>query len=171
MMKKLLSIIFFSIATIVVANAQVKWVTFSEAIELNKTKPKKILIDVYTDWCGYCKMMDKNTFGDTDVAKLINENFYAVKLNAESTDPVEFGGNTYTYDKKNRVHQLAVAILQGKMSYPSIAYMDESNQLLTVVPGYLKPNDLTPILKYFGENHYKTTTWDEYMKTQPAATK
>lgn len=162
-MRKIVLFMFLSIATLLTANAQVKWLSFEEAVKLNKEKPKAILIDVYTTWCGYCKVMDKKTFNDPEIAKMINENFYPVKFNAESTDPITFEGHTYTYDKKNRVHQLAIAILQGQMSYPSIAYMNGENQLLSVVPGFQEPANLKPMLKYFGEGHYKTIAWNDYM--------
>ena len=61
----------------------VKWMSFEQAIEKSKTEKRKIFIDVYTDWCGWCKVMDKNTFSETQVAKILNEMFYPVKLDAE----------------------------------------------------------------------------------------
>jgi thioredoxin-related protein len=168
-MKKLLFIILLGIASIPFINAQsskVNWVTFEDAVKLNEANPKSIFIDVYAEWCGPCKLMDKNTFSDTAVAKILNEHFYPVKFNAESKDTVKFGEHTYVYDTKNRVHQLAIALLQGKMAYPSVAYMNDKNQLLTVVPGYQKPDDIKLILKYFGEWHYKTITWNDYLSQQ-----
>ena len=61
----------------------IKWYTWDEAIALNAKNPKKIFIDLYTEWCGYCKKMDANTFKDPEVAKYMNEHFYAVKFDAE----------------------------------------------------------------------------------------
>ena len=92
-MKKL-TISLFAIATALVFTGMrpvtdpaegsgVKWLTFEEAVEKSKTEKRKIFIDVYTDWCGWCKVMDKNTFNDPEVAKLLNEKFYPVKFNAE----------------------------------------------------------------------------------------
>ena len=52
----------------------VKWMTFEEAIEAQKTEPRLVFVDVYTDWCGWCKKMDAGTFNQSDVAKLLNEN-------------------------------------------------------------------------------------------------
>ena len=73
-------------------NEKVKWYTFEEAVDLSKNNPKKLFIDVYTDWCGWCKRMDQNTFTHPVIAKYLNENFYAVKFNAESTKPIDFTG-------------------------------------------------------------------------------
>jgi len=145
-------------------SAKVKWYTFEEAVELSKTKPKKIFIDVYTDWCGWCKKMDRETFTHPVVAKYLNDNYYAVKFDAESTKPIEFAGNKFVNEGKatSNTHQLAIALLQGRMSYPSIAYMNENLQLLTSVPGYKTPTELEPILNYFAKDIYKSTGWSDF---------
>jgi thioredoxin-related protein len=142
----------------------VKWYSFEEAIKLNEKAPRKILIDVYTDWCSWCKVMDEKTFSNPIIAEYINKNFYPVKFNAESKEPITFKGTKFENkgDGRRNPHDLAVALLQGKMSYPSIAYLDENNQLLTAVPGYLTPIQIEPILVFFGENHFKTANWETF---------
>jgi thioredoxin-related protein len=145
---------------------EVKWYSFEEAIELNQTNPKKIFIDVYTDWCSWCKVMDDKTFNHPEIAAYLNKYFYPVKFNAESTAPITFQGTVFENKGQGRrsPHDLAAALLQGKMSYPSVAYMNEENQLLTAVPGYYPPEQMEPILKFFGGDHYKTTTWEDFSK-------
>jgi thioredoxin-related protein len=145
----------------------VKWYTIQQAIELNKKSPRKIIIDVYTDWCGWCKEMDKKTFSHPVISKYLNDNFYPVKFNAESSDPVSFGGKTFVNEGggSRSTHQFAVALLQGKMSYPSIAYMNEKMELLTSVPGYLAPKDIEPILNYFISDKYKAVSFEEFQKS------
>lgn len=120
----------------------VKWYTFEEAVELNKTQQRKIFIDVYTDWCGWCKKMDATTFNHPTIAKILNEQYYAVKFDAETSDTIKFSGQVFVNEsnRSRSPHQLAVALLQGKMSYPSVAYLNENNQLLTAVPGYYTPS-------------------------------
>ncbi len=149
---------------------KINWMSFEEAIKLNETDPKKIFIDVYTDWCGWCTKMDQTTFLDKNVVDYMNENFYAVKFNAEQTEPIEFMGNTFVNKGSNGprkgTHELAQALLQGKMSYPSYVFMNEKNQLLTIVPGYAEAKAFLPILKFIGSNAYLTTTWEEFSKTQ-----
>jgi thioredoxin-related protein len=146
---------------------EVKWYTFEEAVKLNEKNPKKIFIDVYTDWCSWCKVMDQKTFTNTEIADYLNKHYYPVKFNAESKEPITFQGRVFENKGEGRrsPHELAVALLQGKMSYPSIAYMDENNQLLTAVPGYVTPIQIEPILVFFGENHYKSTNWDTFNQT------
>lgn len=146
---------------------KIKWVSFLEAVELNKKEKKKIFIDVYTDWCGWCKVMDKNTFSHPVIAKYMNKHFYAVKLNAEMKDTVVFNGTTFVNPNPKQMrstHQLAASLLNNKLSYPTTVYLDENFSLLSQVPGYLKPEQMEPILKYFGDNSYPNTKWDEYQK-------
>lgn len=145
---------------------KVKWYSFEEAVELNKTERKKIFIDVYTNWCGWCKKMDQNTFTNSRIAKILNEHYYPVKLNAETTDTIYFDGHEFVNSNSGSrsPHQLAIALLQGKMSYPSIAYMDEQNRLLTAVPGYQTPETLVPILLFFAEDAYLEKKFNEFMK-------
>lgn len=147
---------------------KINWMSFEEAVKKNETEPKKIFIDVYTDWCGWCKRMDQTTFSDSAVVAYMNENFYAVKFDAEQSESVEFKGHTFINEKPNGpkkgTHQLAIALLQGKMSYPSYVFMNEDNQILTIVPGYADAKSFIPILKYFGSNAFLDTKWEDYSK-------
>jgi len=146
---------------------EVKWYSFEEAIAANEQEPRKIFIDIYTDWCGWCKKLDKETFRNPVIVDMLNTQFYAVKFNAESREPVRFAGRTFINEGEGsrNPHQLAVALLQGKMSYPSAAYMDEDMQLLTSVPGFLTAQQLEPVLEYFSSDRYKTETYQEFTKT------
>lgn len=168
-MKKIL-IAFLMLASLpIMGNAQkINWITFQEAVKLNKTAPKKIFIDVFTEWCGWCKRMDQTTFTDAAVVEYMNENYYAVKLDAEMSDTIVFSGYTFINEGgqngRKGTHQLAAALLQGRMSYPSYVFMDEKNQLLTVAPGYMETKDFLPILKYIGTNAYQNQTFKDYIK-------
>ncbi|HKL09144.1 MAG TPA: DUF255 domain-containing protein [Bacteroidales bacterium] len=164
-LRLLLIVIFAGLSTLSFAQkTEVKWYTFEEAIELNKQEQRKIFIDVYTDWCGWCKKMDANTFSHPTIAKLLNEQYYAVKFDAESRDTIVFGGQPFINEgnSSRSPHQLAIALLQGKMSYPSVAYMNENNQLLTAVPGYQPPERLEPVLNFFADDAHKTKSFEEY---------
>jgi thioredoxin-related protein len=149
-------------------SSTITWHTFQEAVELNKKEKKKIFIDVYTDWCGWCKVMDKNTFTHPLIVKYMNEKFYAVKLNAEMKDTIVFNNTVFVNPNPNyprSTHQLAASLLNNRMSYPTTVFLDENFNLLTQVPGYLQPAQLEPILSYFGENIYLKMKYDEFQKT------
>ena len=148
---------------------KIKWYTFQEAIELGKKKPKKIYIDVYTQWCGWCKRMDATTFTDPVISKLMNKYFYAVKLDAEMKDTVFFNNHTFVNPTPNAprsVHQLASSLFNNEqMSFPTSFYLDENFNLLTKVSSYLSPTQIEPMIKFFGEDAFKTSKWEDYIKT------
>jgi thioredoxin-related protein len=167
----LLSIICFFTVSAVMAQlklpATVKWYTIDQAMELQKKEPRKIMIDVYTDWCGWCKKMDSETFNNPVIAEYLNANFYPVKFNAESKAPVTFGGKTFVNENQGSrsSHQFAIALLQGQMSYPSIAYLGEKLEPLGAVPGYYSAKDFEPLIKFIKDDKYKTTTFEDFKKT------
>jgi thioredoxin-related protein len=140
-----------------VEGGAVKWMTFEEAIEKSKTEKRKIFIDVYTDWCGWCKVMDKNTFNDPEVAKLLNEKFYPVKFNAEQTEDVVFKGVTYKFVPQGNkgTHQLAMALLNNQLSYPTVVLVEEDFKSVSPVAGYRKADEVHKMLTYFAFDHFK----------------
>lgn len=156
------------------AGGKVNWISIEEAQKLMNDKPKKILIDVYTSWCGPCKMMVKYTFNDKWTSEYINENYYAVKWDAEGPDSCVFKNTTfknpgYVKDKpgRNATHQFtqAIAPVNGRIAYPTIVFIDEELNLITPVQGFQKPAQFEPMLKFIIAEKYKTSTWNEYMKT------
>lgn len=144
----------------------INWLSWNEAMAQAKSDelPKKVFIDVYTDWCGWCKKMDKDTFNNPEVAQYMTENFYMVKLDGEGKEPIEFRGTTYKYVPSGRrgYHELAAALLKGRLSYPTVVFMDEDLNLLSPVPGYQKPKPFLNIARYFGDDIYKETDWQTY---------
>ncbi len=143
----------------------VKWYTIEEVQELVKKEPRKIYIDMYTDWCGWCKVMDQKTFTDEKIADQLNSNFYAVKFDAEGKESVEFKSRTFNFIAQGSrgYHELAAALMQGKMSYPTSVFLDEELNLISPLPGYYPPDKLRPILEFIGEDHYKTTNYEEFL--------
>lgn len=167
MIRTLYILVFFLVLPLGVVHAQkVQWLTWEEAVQKSSTEaqPKKMFIDVYTDWCGWCKKMDQDTFQNAEVAAYMNENFYMVKLDAEQKEPIEFRGKTYNFIASGRrgYHELAAALLQGRLSYPTVVFLDEEIKMLSPVPGYQKPDAFLKIARYFGENIYRDTSWEAY---------
>ena len=150
---------------------KIHWVSIQEAVDLQKKEPRKIIMDVYTKWCGPCKMMANNTFMNDDVADYINSNYYAVKFDAESPETVVFKGQefknpTYNPEAKGRngVNEFSRYLNVG--AYPTLIFMDEKADVLGPVTGYRTPQQLEIFLKYFAEDKYETIRtpeqWQEY---------
>ena len=114
------------------AQEQIQWMKFEEAIAANEKNPKMILVDVYTDWCGWCKKMDKDTFTDPQVVAHLKKNFYAVKLNAEDTKRrFPFMGKTFS--------EAEMAVAMRVNSYPNFVVIEPGLQNLAQLPGYREP--------------------------------
>ena len=145
---------------------EINWVTLEEALELQKKKPKKIMMDVYTNWCGPCKMLDRNTFHNEDVVNYINKHYYAVKFNAEGDSTVDYNGKTFSNPnykpelakRRNSVHELTRYLKVS--AYPTIVFFDESGSVISPIRGYQKPQQIELYLKMFKNNEH------EDMKTQ-----
>lgn len=147
----------------------IAWMTFEEAMNAVKTQERKILISVHTEWCGWCKHMDKTTFKDPNIVKFINEKFYPVKLDAEQKEDITTPEKVYVYEKgegKERgFHQLAVALTMGRLTLPSTVFLDENFRVLQPIPGYKDPKTFEMMMTYYGGDHFKSTPWTVYQKS------
>lgn len=143
---------------------KVNWLSFEEAVEKSKIEKKKIFIDVYTDWCGWCKVMDKNTFSQPVIAEYLNENFYAVKLNAEQKEDIVFRDHTFKFvaSGSRGYHELAASLLNNKLSYPTVVFLDENFNIIQPLPGYQKADRFEMIVKFIGGDNFKTTDWQTW---------
>ncbi len=139
---------------------KIKWMTIEEAFAASQKKPKKIFIDVYTDWCGWCKVMDRNTFTNPVIVEYMNENYYSVKLNAEGKEDITLGARTYK--TVGNVHELAATLLKGQMSYPTTVYLNEKLELIQPVPGYLEPRMFHQITTYFASNSHTKEAFEQF---------
>lgn len=128
----------------------IEWMSWEEAMEANAHNPKKIFVDIYTDWCGWCKHMDRTTFIDAEVVEYMNENFYAVKLNAEAPGDKIYQGQNMTFRQnagRNGIHELAITLLNGRVGYPSFVFLDEEQNSLKISPGFKTPDVLMAEMK------------------------
>ncbi len=141
---------------------KINWLTMDEVNAKMKTDPKPVLIDIYTTWCYWCKVMDKRTYSNSKVASYINQHFYAVKLNAETKEPVIWNNKNYNYDEANKVNDFALYATQGQLSFPNTIIFPEIRETPAAIPGFMEPKEIEVILKYFGEGYYKTQNFNEY---------
>ncbi len=147
------------------AGPGIEWHDFEEAMKLNEKKPKKIFIDMYTEWCGWCKKMDQSTFIDPVIVDYMNKNYYAVKFDAETPDTIFFKSKPYINQNpegRRSSHDLARTLLNGRMSYPSFVFLHSTGKVITIVPGFRKPEEMEPILHFIAEEAYEKDSWEEY---------
>jgi len=147
-------------------DAKIEWLTWEEALAKNEKEPRKIVVDVYTDWCGWCKRMDKATFQKDHIAQYVNDKYYAVKFDAETKEDIEFNGKTFKYVKNGMrgYHELAAEITRGRLSYPTVVFLDEKLDIIQPIPGFKAPDEFEKIMTYFGENEHVKTPWEVYQK-------
>lgn len=147
----------------------VKWLTFEEAVQRSKTEKRKIFVDVYTDWCGWCKVMDKKTFSQPAVAKVLNEKYYPVKFNAEQREDVVFKGTTFKFVEYGTrgTHQLAAALLNNALSYPSVVFLNEDFAIVHIMKGYRQAPEFHKMAEFIGGDHYKTVKMDQWEYESP----
>lgn len=152
---------------------KINWMSMEEALAAQEKNPKKILMDVYTTWCGPCKLLDRNTFSNKQVADYINTNYYPVKFNAEGAEEITYNDFTYTNPnyvpgKKGRNSQHLLAHALKITGYPSLVFFEEDGVLIQAVPGYKTPQQLEIYLKMIATNDYKSLTtaaaWQEYQE-------
>lgn len=146
---------------------KIQWMTFQEAVKLNsgKAKKKKIIIDFYTDWCGWCKRMDANTFTVKEVVDYATQNFHAVKFNAEQKDSFAFRGHMFRHLETNGgrgIHEFAYEVLQRRPSYPSIVFFDEDHNLISIAPGYMDATQMRSMMTWIATDSYKSVSFDDF---------
>jgi thioredoxin-related protein len=170
MQKVSLIVVLFVILSATSANKPVpaketlNWLTLTEAEALLKKEKKPLLIDLYTNWCGWCKVMDKKTYSNPEVIKYISEHFYPVKIDAETKQSQNWQGKSYGYNPSNRMNDYAIYLTQGQLSFPTTVFIPVEGMEPQAIPGYLEIPDMELLLKYFGEGYYGKQAFGDYQK-------
>ena len=165
-MRKFITLLSIVFALHTNAQEKVNWLTFEKAIEINKTNPKPLLVSIYTDWCGWCKKMDNETYSNPIIAKYVNANYHPVKLNGEGKEPITYKDYTFKFAQqgKTKYHELSAALLNGKLSYPTTIILNKEEQLLDRIPGYLPAKKMEMVLAFFIEKKKKEEKWGDFVK-------
>jgi len=145
---------------------EVAWIEFDDALRLAKLHRKPVLVYIHTDWCAWCKLLEQKALNDGPTVRYINRNFFAVKLNAETSDTIRYQGRSFTKAFGNQVHSLASIFLKGDYSFPSLFVLNPEGRLLTPMRGYLSPQELQDRLRYFAELDYHLMDWSAFEQKQ-----
>lgn len=152
----------------VFSQEKINWMSIQEAIaeRENSSSPKKFIITIYTDKCGWCRKMDKNTFSQEFLAKTINEKFYPVKFHADSKETVFFKGREFKSLKGLRAgyHELVEYLLKDNIQYPSVVFLDEEYNILQTIAGFQYADDFEKMVEFYGDDHYKVMSWRRFIK-------
>ena len=171
LLKSLDSLKSFSIALILLfslvlhGQETVEWYTWEEGMMKAEETPKKFIIDLYTSWCGWCKKMDKATFQNPVIAEYINENYIPIKFNAEQKSEIEFEGEVHKFVRRGRgYHSLAARLTNGRLSYPTVVFLEEDKSVIQALPGFINAEKFDPIMRYFADDLHKSVPWSTYLQ-------
>ncbi len=137
-----------------------QWKKFDEGIKAGKLTGKKILVDVYTDWCSWCKKMDANTYADKKVADYLAKNFVIIKLNAEAEEKITYDGQQYSPAEFSQG--------MGVRGYPATLFLQSNGQPITLLPGYAEAEQFLTVLSFIAEDHYKSKKFADYLAEKGA---
>ena len=147
---------------------KMKWLSVDEAAAGLQKEKRPVLIDLYTDWCGWCKVMDKKTYGNKDVAAYVQQKFYPVKFDAEGRKAITWAGKTFNFNASQKAHDFAIYLTNGQLSFPTTVFIPVNGEP-QAIPGYLSPSEFELLVKYFGEGKYGKVPFDEYQKSFKAS--
>jgi thioredoxin-related protein len=139
------------------------WMTVEQAAGKLQQEQRPVLIDLYTSWCGWCKVMDKKTYSNGKVAAYLGEKFYSVRVDAETHEVIAWQGRTFGYSPQYRSNEFAMYLTHGRLEFPTTIIIPPGEEP-QAIPGYMEPGELEAVVKYFGDGAYKTQGFDVYMK-------
>ncbi len=169
-MKKVIGFFIITIAGLLMLSfirpprEKINWISIEQLEDLYKKNPKPILLDVYTDWCGWCKEMERVTYHHKKLVSYVNEHYYAVKLNAESPDSLVFNNRKFGYNAKYKSNELAEFLLFRRMEFPTTVFLPAIDAQPAPLAGYMTAKEMEAPLKFFAEGAHLTQTFVEYNK-------
>ncbi len=164
-----LFVVLFSFKVTPTAHDKLAWMNMSELKQKMKSEPKPAIIDLYTNWCYWCKIMDKKTYNNPRVIAYINDHFYAVKLDAETKDTIHWKNNSYNYNDNYKINDFTMYVTSGQPGFPTTVILTDDHSDPISIQGFMEPREIEPILKYFGEGAYKTESFEVFKTTFKAS--
>jgi len=156
--------IFIMTLTTVSSQNKIKWTSWDSVSEKLENKNRKFIIYFYYDGCKWCRYMEETTLASDNIAKFINQKFYAFRINTLSSDKIVIADKSYTTVRigKYDFHELAADLLSGNMSFPSMVFLDEQFKKLGTYDSYMDEQNFEMILSFYAGNHHKYTMWKRF---------
>lgn len=142
----------------------VQWYDLDTAVRRAKAENKKVWVHVYTDWCAWCKVMDKQAFSDPKILDYLQRKYIPVRLNAWDKSTLTFDGQTFDWLPQQQCNALAYSLLDGKMEYPTTVILSGEAEILSPVKGYLDKSTAKKLMVFFGENMHLRMAWEDFKK-------
>jgi len=154
-MKKIMFVLLVVIFSTLTAAKNPQWKKFDDGLKQAKQSGKKVLIDVYTDWCGWCKKMDSGTYGDKKVTDYLEKYFVIIKLNAEANETISYSGK--------KISPAEFSQGMGVNGYPATLFLKSNGEPITILPGYVEADRFIHVLSFIAENHYESKKFTDYL--------
>jgi thioredoxin-related protein len=152
-MKKMIFVLF--VFSAVSFSQGLPWKKFNDGMAEAKVSGKKVLVDVYADWCKWCKKMDAVTYADKKVTSYLEKNYVLIKLNAEGTESITYLGKT--------ISPSDFAQKMGVDGYPATLFLKSNGDPITIAPGYSEPGMFIHVVQYIGDNQIGKKNFDQYL--------
>ena len=164
MRKFALSALLLSCAVVlsVSSTCAMDWQTWNAGLASAAQANRPVLVDVYTDWCGWCKRMDRDVYAKPEIAEYLGAHFVTVRLNAESAEPVTYQGRSG--NARSLASQFDVS------GYPTTIFLTAKGEHLVNVPGYIAPERFMLLLRYIGDGHMdRGEKWETFVSRSGGA--
>lgn len=126
------------------------------AVVQARASGKKVVVEVYAPWCGWCRKMTNEVYADADVRRYLNEHFVVARLNGDDADETfEFQGHT--------LNGMELAQGLGASAFPTTVFLDDESAYITRLPGYVAQSDFLQVLHYIGSNAFESKSFQEFV--------
>jgi thioredoxin-related protein len=139
------------------------WRAWNDGMQQAATTKRPVIVDVYTDWCGWCKRMDRDVYSRAEIADYLRKRYVTIRLNAESSDQARYEGRNYTGE--------GIAQRFRVSGFPTTIFLRSTGEHMASVPGYLPPDRFLLLLRYVAEGYAdKNVPFAEFEKAQAGKT-
>lgn len=155
--------LFFSSGSVMAQKIPVKWLTLQQLATVQVSQPRKVIVEIYSEECNWCKKFETEVLTNKVIASYINQHYYLVKVEVSDKSTIQF--NDKELKSTNGFHPLTSEYLTLPLSFPTQLFFDEHLHYLNFLKGYNTPQNFEIALAYYGDNYYKTANWADFLKS------